>query len=213
MKINKEEYWNFLFKYFKWLQIKKPLFYNWNIWIRFDLQWKNPSKDSDDCFTDKYFNDVQYRAKKLLEYTFESDDEVIIVLNSFKLRKRKIKKSNFIFKQILNFNKEDILFKKIKWLYQTDDSFNQAIIWVKFSTLNYSEIFVGISHKDFWNMQPYIWEEVFFINITKKIIFHMYDDRWLDIIASDKNMLEPIYNKYNDWILDYDRKKIDEVFK
>jgi len=41
----------------------------------------------------------------------------------------------------------------------------------------------------------------------------MYDDRGLDIIASDKDTLSPIYTKHNDWLLDYDRARMEEIFK
>lgn len=53
--------------------------------------------------------------------------------------------------------------------------------------------------------------EIYFVNITKRIIFHMYDDRGLDIIASDVETLKPIYTKFNNWILDYNRIQIDAL--
>ena len=39
----------------------------------------------------------------------------------------------------------------------------------------------------------------------------MYDDRGLDIIAADINLLTPIFRKFNDWILEHDRGKIEET--
>ena len=41
----------------------------------------------------------------------------------------------------------------------------------------------------------------------------MYDDRGLDIVSADNETLRPIYNKHNDWILDYDREQIDRQFE
>ena len=41
----------------------------------------------------------------------------------------------------------------------------------------------------------------------------MYDDRGLDIISADKEILGPIYKKQKDWILDYDREQIDKQFE
>ncbi|WP_107725103.1 DUF3885 domain-containing protein [Desmospora activa] len=40
----------------------------------------------------------------------------------------------------------------------------------------------------------------------------MYDDRGLDIVANKIETLRDCYLNYNDWILDYDRQRIDAVF-
>jgi predicted Ser/Thr protein kinase len=41
----------------------------------------------------------------------------------------------------------------------------------------------------------------------------MYDDRGLDIVGINKKTLEPYYKKYNTWLLDYDRGKMDKIFE
>jgi hypothetical protein len=41
----------------------------------------------------------------------------------------------------------------------------------------------------------------------------MYDDRELDINASDSDKLQPISERFNDWILGYDRERSDNIFK
>jgi hypothetical protein len=45
------------------------------------------------------------------------------------------------------------------------------------------------------------------------ILFHLYDDRGLDVVAANKELLRPLYESFNAWILDHDRKKIDLMFK
>jgi len=45
------------------------------------------------------------------------------------------------------------------------------------------------------------------------MIYHLYDDRGCDVIASNKENLRPLYEELNDWILDYDREQIDTIFK
>lgn len=57
-----------------------------------------------------------------------------------------------------------------------------------------------------------IYHRVYFINLNKKTIFHIYDDRGCDVIASAREDLMGIYTRYNDWILDYDRERINRVF-
>ncbi|MEI4525718.1 DUF3885 domain-containing protein [Priestia megaterium] len=54
---------------------------------------------------------------------------------------------------------------------------------------------------------------IYFINLSKKKIFHLYDDRGCDVLASSKESIRFLYEEYNNWILDYDREEIDLLFK
>lgn len=54
---------------------------------------------------------------------------------------------------------------------------------------------------------------VFFFDTNNDLMFHLYDDRGLDLVAKDKNVLYPFYKKYNPWIVGYDRTRIEEIFK
>ena len=62
-------------------------------------------------------------------------------------------------------------------------------------------------------IRPSTFHRVYFININKKTIFHVYDDRGCDLLAARPETIKDVYNKFNDWILDYDRNQIDQVFK
>ena len=46
-----------------------------------------------------------------------------------------------------------------------------------------------------------------FYKYQKGTIFHIYDDRGADLIAASIDSIQGIYEKYNNWILDYDREK------
>jgi len=209
------EYTKFLDSNFKGIEIKKPLFYRWNIGLRFDLQVGKTN-------TDEYFRIVQKRANTLFESAFKSDDEIFLVLNEFKRRKRKIRVRNFIFSQIKNLEKNKIGYRRLLRLFDVDkfDRWNQGIIKTTIEQFNYKNILAAIGNNDFPSREPrldllggFTSKEIYFINIKKSLIFHMYDDRGLDMIASDVKTLHPIYEKYNDWILDDDRKIIDEQMK
>ncbi|WP_420916570.1 DUF3885 domain-containing protein [Paenibacillus thiaminolyticus] len=75
-----------------------------------------------------------------------------------------------------------------------------------------------MSHEDFRHpMQilkrfPRSGIDIYFINKTKKMIYHLYDDRGCDVICADVDPLRPLYEEFNDWILDYDREKIEALF-
>jgi len=40
------------------------------------------------------------------------------------------------------------------------------------------------------------------------MIVHMYDDRGLDMIAANREVLISIYRTFNDWVLESDRERI-----
>lgn len=88
----------------------------------------------------------------------------------------------------------------------------------KKSSIRYKQLLTAISYEDYPHpsqilkglYRPGI--DIYFVNVTKKMIFHLYDDRGCDVIASNKEELYGLYKKLNDWILDYDRERIDKMF-
>jgi hypothetical protein len=212
----KQKYRQFINENFKGLRLRKPLFYSWDFGLRFDLQVGETN-------TDEYFEEVTRRASAIFETAFDNSDNVFLVFMDFKYKRRKIRFSNFTFKQIDNLQKTEISYSKEYRLYEPDDKFdirNIAIIELTSDRIQYKNILRAIGHTDFPSRQPRLdsnWfftsKEVYFINIDKKLIFHMYDDRGLDIVSADKETIRPIYNKHNDWILDYDREQIDRQFE
>ena len=51
---------------------------------------------------------------------------------------------------------------------------------------------------------------VFLLDSKKSCVCHLYDDRGIDIIASSKETIYPIYKSYENWLID--REKTDELF-
>ena len=44
------------------------------------------------------------------------------------------------------------------------------------------------------------------------VVFYVYDDRGMDIMALTPEPLMAVYRKYNSWVLDYDRPRIEGAF-
>lgn len=232
----KQEYRQFLNDNFKGLRLRKPLLYSWDFGLRFDLQTRETYINSrrqildgegniipHACDTNEYFQEVTKRASTIFQTVFDNSDKVFLVYMDYKHRRRKIKFSNFTFKQVDNLKNTEVSFSKEKRLYEPDDKFdirNIAIIKLTTDRINHKNILTAIGHTDFPPKQSRIdnnWfftsKEIYFVNIDKKLIFHMYDDRGLDLISADKETLRPIYKKHNEWILDYERKRIDKQFE
>lgn len=50
-------------------------------------------------------------------------------------------------------------------------------------------------------------------DLDRQILFHPYDDRGMDIIGNDRDLLKQIYTRFNDWLLDFDRQTMDKYFQ
>ncbi len=60
---------------------------------------------------------------------------------------------------------------------------------------------------------PAIGSGVYAIDDRANVIVHMYDDRGLDVIAANAHSLRPLYERFGNWILDNQRRKIDLRFE
>lgn len=213
MQTTRQEYRQFLNYNFNRLKLRQPLFYNWEFGLRFDLQVNETGAD-------EYLREVTRRASIIFKTAFEESDNVFLVFMDYQYRRRKIRFENFAFKQISDLKKTEVLYSKEKRLYQPDIDFNVAIVKLSADRINYKNILTAIGHSDFPPRQPRLdnsgfltSKEVYFINIEKKLIFHMYDDRGLDIVATEKETLMPIYEEHYDLVLGHDRERIDKQFE
>lgn len=214
MQTTKQEYRQFLQNHFKKLNLRVPLFYKCDFGLRFDLQVGETN-------TEKYFENVIRRATTIFQNAFDDSDKVFLVLMDYKYKRRKIRFSNFIFKQIQNLHADEIIFLKGIGLYDPGDKSdirNIGIIKLSSGRINHKAVLLAIANQDFPSRFPRLEDnhiisnkEIYFININKKLILNMYDDRGLDVVATDIEALRPIYEKHRDWILDCDREQIAKL--
>lgn len=43
-------------------------------------------------------------------------------------------------------------------------------------------------------------------------LYHLYDDRGLDVLGGSRELLLPLYRQFHDWVLGYDMERIDRLF-
>lgn len=233
----RQEYRQFFNDNFNGFRLRGPLYYCWDYRLRFNLQtgdtYNSTRKILDnegneilligDTSTDEYFIEGNKRASTLFKSVIDSSDRLFFVLMEYKYRRKRIRFSNYAFGQILGLKESEILFFKEYELYKPGDKsdiYNVALLKLTSERINYKNILAAIGNTDFPSRQPRLdkngflsSKEIYFVNIDKKVIFNMYDDRGLDIIAADKETLRPIYENFNNWILDYNRNEIDKQFE
>jgi hypothetical protein len=211
---------SFLEENFKGLNLEPGLFYSWTSSIRFEISPPTLSNNEKEFF-EQAFN----RSITLFKKVFEGADEIFFVTNV-----NTVKKDLYIQKRPLNVYKKYV--KDKQRLYQLqyqslvngnhdeeDDITHQYVLQCKNNDIKYAQLLKAICYEDFLHPSTILKNNqqsgynIYFVNMTRKIIFHLYDDRGCDVLAADKETIRFLYEQYNGWILDYDRKEIDILFK
>ncbi|PLS01807.1 DUF3885 domain-containing protein [Neobacillus cucumis] len=208
---------HFINKNFPNLELRPPLFYSWDIGIRFELgvEWKREYDFPDN----PYILGSYKRAITLFKAVHSPTEEILVVLDVNDFDKGKT-----IRHQLKNFSRyvdKSLLFKLehqvMPYIFPEDDEegtykTHRFSLNCKTSDFKYIPLLKAICNQDL-GLKPSFFHRVYFININKKTIFHVYDDRGCDLLSTSPETIKDMYNRYNDWILDYDRNDIDKMFK
>jgi hypothetical protein len=201
----------YLTKHFPKLELCSPLFYNAAIGIRFEIGSPEIS------FRDpRYLQFVHVRSQILFDQVFSQNDTIFLVVNSYGLKSQPNHLGNGlnVFRKYLA-NKNlysEVGHVELPHVYGDEDlSTHRFALLCKTIDIDTKGLLTAIGNKDL-GVQPMVDDEVFFINTENQVIFYLYDDRGLDIVAKEKRVLSDLYHRYNDWILAYDRREIDQVF-
>jgi hypothetical protein len=198
------------------LLIRKPLFYNSKIGIRFEIGCPKI-----DYLDNNYIKFVYIRSIMLFQEIFFPDTDIFLVVNAHRWIEDNVDELQvkYILKEYLKnrdlYNKIDFI--KLPYIYQEEDeeiliTTYRYCLSCKVKDIDYKRLLQAIGNQDM-GIEPSFKEEVFFINKDSNVIYNLYDDRGLDIVSNTASTLEKIYTEYNNWILDYDRKIIDQIFK
>lgn len=209
---------DFMNENFPGLELRPALFYSWKPAIRFEL---GVNYHSDYAYDNSpYLQGVYHRAISLFKALHSQDDDILIIVdvNDFengKTFKRKIKAFSHYIKE------KSVLYrlkqKTMPYIFQEEDEerlykTHRFYLKCKTSQLKSISMIKAICNQDM-GIEPSIFHRVYFINTNNKTIFHIYDDRGCDLLAASTDAIMDAYETYSDWILDYDRNEIDEVFK
>jgi len=184
------------------LPLEKPFFYNAAAALRFELGAPGQFREPD------YMNQVYERAFKLFEEMFHPDDDVWIA--AFAHRSPGRQKRTSVFRNYV---------KKPQWvvaegrMWENDEGIvtDRFIGTGRVRDIHHRRLIRALSHLDM-GLRPVVEESCFFIHPEKRIVYHLYDDRGLDIAAASAESLRPLYEAYNGWLLDYDRETMDQLF-
>ena len=94
-----------------------------------------------------------------------------------------------------------------------EDEFVHVFLLWNLNDFNPNKLLEEIIKADLGSGNFFLSSSVYFVCTKDNVLFHLYDDRGADLVADKKEKLQHIYYELNDLILDYDRDKIDDIFK
>lgn len=214
----------FMKEHFDNFTIRPPLFYLWEYGIRFEISV--PYLDLEDK---KNRQQIEERMIGIFNKVFNDGDMIFLITDIHCERN-----DNFLQKRptkvYQKYVKDKELRRKLQHqvlpsVFLEDGEDDEDMVTHRFilscekSNIRYKPLLTAISYEDFPHPSqilkgvPRNGIDIYFINVTRKMIYHLYDDRGCDVIASKKDDLRSLYEERNSWILDYDREQIDQLFK
>ncbi|MGH1283740.1 DUF3885 domain-containing protein [Bacillus toyonensis] len=176
----------------------------------------------------EYFSQLYTYNKYVFEDIFLKEDVVFVVANVYRFKKENIKtpqKINIYNKYI---KKRDLKFRirqeTLPFLFEDEEAdlycTSQFSLKCLTEDIKYEPLIQAANHEDFPDLYPRFgrkkevsYPDVFLINATKDIVMFIYDDRGSEVIAKNKEIIRGLYEKYKEWIPDYERESIDSLFK
>ncbi|PQZ53250.1 hypothetical protein CQZ94_21575 [Bacillus sp. MYb209] len=205
------------------------IYFQWENHLHFDFgKDKYQNIEGTDDLNMEYFSQLYTCNKYLFEDIFSKEDTVFLVTNVYRFKQENIKNpqkinvyNRFIKKRNLKFH---IRQETLPFLFEYEEA--DLYCTYQFSLkclaedIKYEPLIEAANHKDFPDLRPRLgrkkeisYPDVFFINVTKDIIMFIYDDRGCEVIAKNKEMIRNLYEKYKEWIPDYERESIADLFK
>ncbi|MFW0779132.1 DUF3885 domain-containing protein [Rossellomorea marisflavi] len=207
---------DYLLEHFPGLSLEPPLYYSWPTGLRFEI-----AKPGSEHLDTDNLEQMDERTTSLFNAVFEQDDEVVLVTNVFGLNDSPPPKTNVFLKYIKDKDvRMKLQYERVDGLIDDEDETvtHRFSLQCKAGDIRYRPLLMAICHEDFNHSTRILknrWDiglDIYFVNITKHLIYHLYDDRGCDIISAEKDTLLPLYHSASPWILEYDREQIDGVF-
>ncbi|KFF57094.1 hypothetical protein CM50_19455 [Bacillus subtilis] len=200
---------------FQNLELIPSIYNQWGTGIHFCLGENIYQLKANEELNLKMFRIVYEQISIIFNELFEQNDDIFLVANMYKhkkkekcIRKLKVYQPFLKCKNLLN----QMMVKTYPYPFEINKAeeyeMQQFSLLCKPRDLRVTELLKAASNEDF-PLKPKFggysidYPDVFFVNITKDIIFFIYDDRGCEVIALDFKRIRHLYEKYHDWVEEY----------
>ncbi|UCZ71601.1 DUF3885 domain-containing protein [Bacillus pumilus] len=205
----------FLKNHFPDLILTPSLFYQWPFGLRFEVaDW---SLGEESVVLEKAGD----RALKIVRYAFDPEDDILFVTDVYTQHEHELTKQKllvyqkYVRQQVRNRLRHELL-TYVRPELDEPLTLERFTLTCQLQDIRLRPLLQAICQEDFYApnqiMNGKLGYEIYLINLTKQMIFHLYDDRGCDLIAADAERLRPVYEGLQHWLLDYDRAQMDRLF-
>lgn len=199
---------NQVYKEFGKKAFKHGLFYLYEKSLRFELS-------TDGSFVEQ-FHQALSKGIEILNALFNEQDEVYACISFY--GKKGLLANLSVFKQLKELDIEIDKHSCEIWQekcpkdedFPETDYFRTFIIIPVSRTEVFKLLWSAIA-SDF-NIHPKVNAKLYFFNLKLAVLAHPYDDRGMDIIGENFELKRRLFNKFNHYLLDYDRDTMNSSF-
>ncbi|WP_206458356.1 DUF3885 domain-containing protein [Anaerovorax sp. IOR16] len=196
--------------------IKHPIFYNAPIGIRFEIGgdegvYLTNTYSHELAVNPEYVSAALHRAKTIYENLPQNPN--VLRIDAYPNYENNVQDIILsVCKAVGLPQPHEQVIEPFQW-DEDDEVISQLQLYWDLKTISFSsdKVLQEIIKADIGGCIELV-SSVYFVDTINSVLFHLYDDKGLDLIAADKEQLRPIFNRFNNWILDYDKKEIDRTF-
>ncbi|PCK22713.1 hypothetical protein CEY02_03405 [Bacillus pumilus] len=205
----------FLKNNFPGLLLAPSLFYQWPYGLRFEVADWSLGKES------VVLEKAGDRAFKIVKYAFHPEDDILLVTDVYtqhahELTKRKLLVyQKYVHRQVRHRLRHELL-TYVRPELEEALKLERFTLNCQLEDIRLRPLLRAMCQEDFYApnqiMKGKLDYEIYLMNLSKKMIFHLYDDRGCDLIAAEPKRLRPLYEGLQHWLLEYDRPQMDRLF-
>ncbi|WP_281202843.1 DUF3885 domain-containing protein [Cytobacillus kochii] len=211
---------NYLQSQFPGLKLMPSIYQQWNIGIPFTFAEEIYQFNEQGQLNMDRFELVYEQATTLFKELFASEDEVMLVTNMYKMAKKEKRTRKLkVYQSHLKQRKKlyQLQVETMPYPFEVEDAgayqLQQFSLLCQCRDVQIDSLIKAAAHEDF-PLKPRFggyhinYPDVFFINLTRDVIFFIYDDRGCEVIARNVQILRQLYEKYGNWIDEVDRADV-----
>lgn len=205
MTIDVEQYVN---KAFPGLTLTPSLYQQWDIGIHVEFGAGFYQFKDNGGLNIARFHYVYHQALTIFNEIFSYSDEILLVTNVYQYKPAESKKKRIkVYNRYIKNKELKYHLKQLTRPYVSDDEdvyISQFSLKCHKQDIHYVSLIKAACNEDF-RLKPkfgtgYNYPDVFFINLTKNVIFFIYDDRGCEVIATNKETIKSLDLKFRNWI-------------
>lgn len=195
-------------------EIIKPVFYNSKIAIRFNIG---------DNGHDAYIHRKNKKMSVNLDYITACLERALKIYNKLKTTPDLLMIEGYLSKgesteefvslamSAVDLPRPDEINSEI--IYDDEDEFTHLFLFWELKDFCPEKLLKEIILADLDGVNSFLVSSVYLVSTKDNVLFYLYDDRGADLVADEKEKISHIYDELNDLILDYDRERIDGIFR